>query len=136
MAQLHCTAEMGLLTGTRTHTFYKTQMYVNSRFSTQACHNTEDVPVTCFYVLLHLDVHIWLDKLILQYSCMGVLCYGIYNSVNTASCCPSGAVRQLFVSALVYSLCMFICALDVCDRRMACVLAFSAETHVVVIYSV
>lgn len=117
-----------------THT---TQTYVNSHmhFPHKPTPTHKMHTVCACHILTCTFVHVWLGQLILQFSCMGILCYEMYNSFNTVSCCPSGALRQLFVGALVHSLCIFLCVLDVCDGSMACVFTFSAHTHVIVICS-
>ncbi len=100
MAPLHCTAE-GDCVSAHTHKCGYTKMYVSLQmlFLAQAWQTHR--------IHTHTAEHAWLDQLI--YTCIGILCYEIYNSVNTVSCCPSGALRQLFVWGLNLYICVYVC---------------------------
>lgn len=97
MALLHCTAEWDCVSK-------YTQLYVNSHmlFLHKATYN-----MCLTHTKKYTVMHAWLDQLILL--CIGTIGYEMYNSVNTVSCCPSGALCQLFVWGLSVYIDVHLC---------------------------
>lgn len=85
---------------------------------TQGRPDTRCIQRALYHVVTCTVVHVGLHQLMLLQSGLGVLCSRIHYSVNTVSCCPSGAPRQLFVWAPhTLALAVYICTCCGCVWR-------------------